>query len=183
MPVHIETNGYVLRSLRPQDATPRFTHWLNADEMLDGLNLPRLDFDAHALAAFITRFDDLHSHFIGIFDKSNGLLVGFYTLDVNTVHGVASITAGIGELEYRGQRVFWKTIDALLDHFFLYRDVDKITARVLARNRSMLFNFIDNPRFVYEAILRQECRAPDRTRLDLLVFAAFPDRPGRVGGS
>lgn len=177
-PVHIETNGFVLRSLTAADANPRFAQWLNGAEMREGLNLPPLDFDVARLAAFIASFDGRQNHFIGIFDRGNGLLVGFYTLDVNLTHRVASMTAGIGEPAYRGQRVYWRTIDALLDHFFLYREVEKVTARVLARNRAMLFNFVDNPRFVHEARLKDECRAPDGTRLDVLVFAAFPGAAG-----
>lgn len=173
-PVHVETNGFVLRTVAPADVTARFAQWLDSEEMREGLNLAPLGMDAARLASFIASFDGLQNHFIGIFDRSNGLLVGFYTLDVSTVHRVAAMTAGIGEPEYRGQRVYWRTIDALLDHFFTYRQVEKITARVLSRNRSMLFNFIDNPRFVHEACLKKECRAPDGSRLDVLVFAAFP---------
>ena len=171
-PVHVETNGFLLRSLVPADATPSVVSWINSDEMRDGLNLAPLNFDLDRLRHFIGSFDGLHNHLIGIFDPANGLLVGFYTLDVLAPHKVANITCGIGEKEYLGRRVLWRTIDALLDHFFTYRDVDKITARILARNQHMLFNFIDNTRFVWEARLRRECLDPSGKRLDVLVFAA-----------
>jgi RimJ/RimL family protein N-acetyltransferase len=174
-PVHIETNGYVLRSLIPADATPRFLEWLNSEKMLAGLNLPPLNFSLDQLRGFIAGFDNRNNYLIGIFDKSNQLLVGFYTIDVNLTHKVGNITTGIGEAGYLGRGVLWTTIDALLDHFYAYRDVEKMTARLLARNFPMLFNFKDNPRFVLEARLSRECRAPDGKRLDILVYASFKE--------
>lgn len=172
-PVHIETNGYLLRSLTPDDVSQRFLGWLNDLDMLRGLNLPPLNFTLEQLAAFIGSFDNYHNYFIGIFDKSNNMLVGFYTLDVNRTHKVAIITTGIGEPDYIGKNVLWLTNDALLDHFYTYRDVDKISARILAKNRRMLFNFVNNTRFAFEAKLKRECLSPDGERVDLLVFASF----------
>jgi len=170
-PVQIETHGFVLRSLVPGDVTARFVQWINAPAMRAGLNLPPLGLDAAQLQRFIGTFDGRHNHLIGIFEK--GLLIGFYTIDVNLTHKVGAITAGIGEIGYERRRVYWYTIDALLDHFFVYRDLDKIVARVLASNRAMLFNFVDNSRFFFEAKLRQECIGQDGERQDVLVFAAF----------
>ncbi|MFC3550367.1 GNAT family N-acetyltransferase [Lysobacter cavernae] len=173
--VTIETNGFLLRTLVPADVTPRFVEWINDARMREGLNLPELGFTAERLAQFIAGFDGVHHHFIGIFDRANGLLLGFYTLDVSLAHKVGNITASIGEPEYAGQRVFWRTIDALLDHFFTFRNIDKITARILAKNHGMLFNFVGNTRFVCEARLRKECLTPAGERVDVLVFASFKD--------
>lgn len=170
-PVHIATHGFVLRTLVPRDAVPRFVEWINAPAMRAGLNLAPLGFDEVMLQQFIASFDGIRNHFIGIFDKD--LLVGFYTVDVASVHKIGTLTAGVGEAGYERRRVYWNTIDALLDHFFLYRDVDKMVARVLATNRAMLFNFVDNSRFFLEGRLRQECLGVDGTRQDVLMFAAL----------
>lgn len=174
-PVHIETNGYLLRTVVPNDITTRAVDWVNSEAMRTGLNLPPLNFNLDRLRAFVDGFDGLNNHFIGIFDRASGQLIGFYTLDVNVPHKVGNITCGIGEEAYLGRRVLWYTIDALLDHFFTYRGVDKITARILAKNQHMLFNFIDNTRFVWEAKLRRECLGTNGERLDVLVFAAHRD--------
>lgn len=173
-PVHIDTHGYVLRSLTPADVTPRFVEWINDEVMREGLNLPPLNFTSEQLQGFVASFDDLHSHFIGIFANS-GLLLGFYTIDVNRTHKVGSITTGLGEPEHLGKGVLWTTIDALLDHFYLYRDLEKMTARVLARNLRMLFNFRGDPRFKFEAKLSRECLGLDGKRLDVLVFASHKE--------
>ncbi|MCD9087687.1 GNAT family protein [Stenotrophomonas sp. SY1] len=170
-PVQIGTHGFVLRTLLPADVTPRFVQWINAPAMRAGLNLAQLNFDEVRLRQFIASFDGRHNHIIGIFDQE--LLVGFYTVDVNLAHKVGALTAGIGEEGYARRKVYWNTIDALLDHFFVYRELDKIVARVLAGNSAMLFNFVDNSRFFFEARLREECLGQDGRRQDVLVFAAF----------
>ena len=172
-PVQITVNGFVVRTLVPADVTPRFAEWINSPAMRAGLNLPNLGFDETRLRQFIAGFDGRRNHIIGIFDKA--LLIGFYTIDVNLTHKVGSITAGIGEVGKGRRKVYWRTIDALLDHFFTYRDLDKMVAHILAGNTAMLFNFVDSSRFLHEARLRKECLGQDGRRQDLMVFAAFRD--------
>jgi len=173
----IETNGFVLRSLVPDDINPRVLSWLSDGEMMQGLNLTSLSFDLDQLRAFVGKFDNLHNYIIGIFEKSSGLLVGFYTIDVDLKHRVGQITTGVGERAYQGKGTLWATIDALLDHFYAERNVDKISARILAKNYRMIFNFKDNTRFVLEARLQQECLAPNGERVDILLFASFKNGP------
>ncbi|RUS65838.1 hypothetical protein CUZ56_02683 [Saezia sanguinis] len=175
-PVHIETNGFILRSLTAADATPRFLQWINSSEFLSGLNLRALNFTHEKLVRYIESFDNRNGYLVGIFAPQTGLLLGLYTLDVNLMHKVGNITTGVGEHAYEGKGVLWATIDALLDHFFAYRDIEKITARVLSSNRRMLFNFIGTPRFVFEARLFQECISIEGKRVDTLLFCTFKDQ-------
>ena len=183
-PIHLDTNGFILRSLIAADITPRFLTWLSSPEMLRGLNLNALAFDLDGLRKFVASFDHHNNYFIGIFDAKNGLLVGFYTIDVSHVHRVGQLTAGVGEADYSRKKVLWATIDALIDHFYAERSIEKFSARILARNYAMLFNFKDNPRFVLEACLEQECLAADGTRLDLLIFSSFKTPlPGKRSAS
>src|SRR5690606_5321249 len=111
--VHIDTHGFVLRTLLPADVTPRFLEWINAPAMRAGLNLPQLNFDEAGLRRFVMSFDGRNNHLIGIFEQ--GLLIGFYTIDVSLTHKVGAFTAGIGEAGYERRKVYWATIDALLD--------------------------------------------------------------------
>lgn len=172
-PVHVETNGYLLRSLCASDITPRFLQWLNDKDVQDGLNVANMSFSLEQMRAYVEQFDNLHNYILGIFDQSNGLLIGFYTMDVSLVHKTGNITVALGEKDYYGKGVLWKTTEALLDHFYAYRDLEKITARILAKNRRMLFNLIGAYRFTHEAVLRKECRAATGERLDVLIFASF----------
>ncbi|VFS47338.1 GNAT family N-acetyltransferase [Budvicia aquatica] len=173
VPVYIETNGYLVRSLAPSDVSDTFLQWMNSEDMMEGLNLPPINFSAQQLADYIAQFDNHRNFFLGIVDKSNNALIGFYTIDINLNHKVGHITTGIGEKNYSGKAVLWATIDALLDHFYLYRDLHKMSARILAKNRRMLFCFVKNPRFKLEGVLKEECLAPTGERVDILIFASL----------
>lgn len=174
-PVSLAAGRYLLRSLTPGDATPRFLTWLNSPEMLQGLNLSALNFTLEQLRRFIAGFDNRQNYLIGIFARDSGLLVGFYTIDMNLKHKVGQITTGIGEKAFEGKGALWATNDALLDHFYEHRDIEKMTARILSRNHRMIFNFVGSPTFFFEAKLKEECLAPDGKRLDILVFSSFRD--------
>jgi RimJ/RimL family protein N-acetyltransferase len=169
--INLETNEYIVRTVLPRDVTDEFLEWFNKAEMLRGLNLENLNFTLESLRSFVSRFDNFHNYFLGIF--SGDALVGFYTIDVNRHHKIGSITTGIGDKHYLGKHVLWSTIDAVIDHFYETRDIEKFTARILARNYAMLFNFKNNPRFELEGHLKQECRASDGKRLDILLFASY----------
>lgn len=175
-PIHIESNGYIVRSLTPDDATTRFALWFQSPQMTRGLNIPNIQFDQEQLARFIADFNDLTKYLVGIFDRKNNLLIGFYSMDVNLVHRTGNITAAITEPEYEGKKIFWQTIDAFLDHIFLYKTIEKVTARVLASNKRMLFNFLNNPRFVLEARQYKECVDLTGCRVDVLLFVTFKDQ-------
>lgn len=178
--VLIESGSYTVRSLRPSDATDELLSWLNRTDMLRGLNLSKVDFNLLQLRNFIAGFDNYHHYILGIFDRAGHKLVGFYTIDVNRTHKTGSLTTGIGDTSERGKRTLWATIDAILDHFYSARDIEKFTAHILARNYAMLFNFKNNTRFTLEAHLKRECLAPDGKRVDLLVFASFKDKPTQI---
>lgn len=174
-PIYIQTNGFTLRTLLASDVTLRFLEWINSPSLMAGLNLKPVNFTHNSLVQFINSFDNYNSYMVGIFDAENHALIGFYTLDVNRVQKTGSITTAIGENAYEGKGSLWATIDALLDYFFMFCDIDKITARVLANNRRMLFNFMGTPRFVFEAKLYKECLGINGQRIDLLLFSTFKD--------
>lgn len=173
IPIFIDTNGYLLRSLTPDDVSASFLEWMNSKDMMEGLNLPPINFSAQQLTDYIKQFDNHRNFFIGIFDKRDNKLIGFYTIDVNLTHKIGHITAGVGSAGYSGKAVLWATIDALLDYFYLYRDLHKMAARILSKNKRMLFCFVKNPRFVLEAVLKEECLAPSGERVDILIFSSF----------
>jgi len=172
-----ESEPYCVRSLLPSEVTPDFLSWFSKPDILRGLNLADLHFDLEKLRRFVAGFDNVHNYMLGIFSRKTNLLIGFYTLDVNLQHKVGVITTAIGHEAHRGAGVMWETIDGVLDYFYDNRDIEKITARVLAKNYSMLFNLKRNLRFVLEARLRHEARAPDGQRLDVLVFASYKTDP------
>lgn len=181
-PVNIVSGDYIVRSLTASDVDEVMLSWFKRPDMLRGLNLNDLGFNESKLKRFVSGFDNYRNYILGIIDQKNDKqLVGFYTIDVNLTHKVGSITTGLGDVTERGKRTLWATIDAVLDHFYSERDIEKFTARILARNHAMLFNFKNNPRFSLEAHLKNECIAPNGKRVDLLVFASHKKEDAHSG--
>ncbi len=176
-PIYLETNGYVLRSLIPSDASEQMLEWFKEPEMLRGLNLGGLGFDITKLQNMIAAFDNRNHFFIGIFRAGENRPIGFYTININPTHKTGNLTTGVGEAGISGRDVMWATSDALIDHFFDAGTVEKFTASVLATNYRMMFVMWGSPRFALEARHRHECRMPSGERVDLLIFAAFKTPP------
>ena len=172
-PVFIDSDDFLLRSLTPEDVNARMLSWITGSEMLRGLNIANLNFDLSRLKDFIARFDNKNHYFIGIFSKREKLLIGFYTVDVSFPHMVALLTGGIGEKGFEGKAVFWRTIDALMDYFYNYRNIYKIKSHVMERNLRMLFNYMNAPHFELEAVLKDDFITPTGERSDILVFSSF----------
>ena len=174
-PISLETENYWLRSLTVDDAGPTFLSWLKDKEIMDSLNLAPLDFTMERLRQFITGFTNRENYLIGLFARPHGKMVGFYTMDINLAHRTGQITTAIGDRAYWGRDALVETILALRDHLFAFRNIDKLSARILAKNRRVLFNFIGSQDFPFEAFLKKECLSQDGNRLDVMVFSAVKE--------
>lgn len=171
--VKVETEHYTLSSLEPADATPLLQGWLRDESILDGMNLSPLNWSIPEIQAFIRTFDNNGSFIVGIRAKPASTLIGFHTVSVNRRHRTAQFTAAVGDKSYWGKGVLAETTRALVDHMFTARGVEKMYARVLAKNRRIVFNFANSSMFQLEGTLRQEILAPNGERHDILTFACL----------
>ena len=171
--VYLESDGFILRTLSPNDISPRVAGWFTSERMCRGLNMPVVEErGVDDVRNFPPTFDNIRGYLIGIYDGRHGPLIGFYVVEVAPSQQAARITFGIGEESYEGQRVSWRTIDVLLNFFFLEIGIQKVYAAVLSTNLRMLFNFIGNPRFIFKGRIDDACEGPEGDHLDTLIFVA-----------
>ena len=175
-PIHTETDHYLLRSLTAADVTPEFAGWFDDPLMLQGLNLPALNFSEDGLRAFVASFDNHTNYLIGIFSKEGGQLMGFYNFSVNLKHRVASVTVGASPNAKIGRPLFWETMMPMYNALFEHTTVEKISGRILMTNRRMLFAIMGGDDIFCEGIFRQEILGPDGKRLDVMAIARFKDK-------
>jgi len=126
-----------------------------------------------SLRGFFNSFDCIARHLIGIEDRTTNVLIGFYVVDINRAHRTAQLTAAIGDTSYVGKGVLYEASPVLVRYLCKERQVDKVSARVVATNRRMLFNFMIPDVFQFEARLRQEVLTPEGKRADILVFSSL----------
>ena len=174
-PVYLESANLITRSLTAADVTSEFAEWFNDAQMLRGLNLNALNFSVDGLRAFVASFDNINNLLLGIFNKADGQLLGFYNFSINPQHRIATITMGASPHVKSANAALRESWFPVCDELFDHRKVDKITARVLANNRRLVFAVMDTQHWVCEGMLKQEILAPDGSRIDVLVLSVFKD--------
>ena len=175
-PVSVFSENYHLRTMKDADASETFIRWLNSPEILSGLNIPPRQWTVDSLRGFFNSFDCIARHLIGIEDRTTNAVIGFYVVDINRAHRTAQLTAAIGDTSYVGKGVLYEASPVLVRYLFKERQVDKVSARVVATNRRMLFNFMIPDVFQFEARLRQEVLTPEGKRADILVFSSLKNQ-------
>lgn len=173
--IHIETDNLITRTMRAADVTEDFVQWFNDPQMLQGLNLSALHFSLDGLRSFVASFDNVHHFLIGIFNKADDKIAGFYNFTVNAQHRVATLTLGADPNTNIGRNILKESWPLLCDALFSKTKIDKITSRVLSTNRKLLFVLIHANYFVYEGLLKQEILGKDGKRLDVMVISCFKD--------
>jgi RimJ/RimL family protein N-acetyltransferase len=136
--VDIDCGNYVLRTLTVDDASERWASWMSDAKNLRLLNSTPKAMTRDDVAAYIKLFDQRSHLLIGIFEKQNGLLVGFFRLDIDHRLKRCLMFLLIGEQRYR----HWSVTDELRgpfqDYIFDILGLNAILATVLTSNRAMV---------------------------------------------
>lgn len=140
-PANLQTKRFRLRSLKPADASDRWRGWIRDPAVMDPLNAPTRDLSRHDLANYIAAHDDDSRFLIGIFDKTSGGQIGFFSIEVDRGHRLATFNVVIGEKDWWGKGVVNEARAALLDFFFESRGIEKACGMPLARNFAAVFNY------------------------------------------
>lgn len=136
----IHTDRFVLRPLRPEDATPRYLRWLHsrlARRYIQGATARPTLVELRAyIAARHARSDVL---FLGIFLRSTGEHIGNIKYEpIDSVRRTAEMGILVGERTWRGRSVAAEVIRASAEWLHSYRDVRKILLGVDLANKGAL---------------------------------------------
>jgi RimJ/RimL family protein N-acetyltransferase len=169
-PVQVQTERFELRSLTPADASDRWIGWAADPEVMAPLNSPARTLGREELANYIASADNIQRYLIGIFDKASNGLIGFFMIDVDAPHRLATFNVVVGEKPWWGKGVINETRAALLDHFFEQRGIEKAFGAPLARNFPAVFNYKAQG-WRHEGTLHgQRLSVADGSRLDQYQF-------------
>lgn len=142
--MHVETHNYIVRSLKPDDATDGWCDWLAdpiAQRMLNA-KPHRLTIDQ--VRDYIASFDRIKSHILGIFEKSTGRVVGIRTVHVDPLHKEYLVNVLVGEADARGRGARHETRHAM--HSFMFGELGMLAGRctVLSYNTEMIATLMRN---------------------------------------
>ena len=174
-PVFLETKRFALRSLKPSDASERWSNWLKDPEVMGPLNAPIRKWTAQELMAHLASTDNNERYLIGIFDLTSKIQIGFFMIDVDLFHRRATFNVVIGEKAWWGKGVVNEARAALLDEFFDNRGIDKASGMPFARNFPAVFNYKAQG-WRHEGTLRsQALPVAGGSRLDQFQFGLTKD--------
>lgn len=136
--VEVDCGDYLLRTLRPEDASDRWASWMVQQKNLRLLNLPPKAMARADVAAYIGQFDQRSHLLIGIFEKKSGLNIGFFRLDIDARLKRCLMFLMIGEQKYRRWSVTHQIRVPFQDYIFDTLGLKTILATVLTSNRAMV---------------------------------------------
>jgi RimJ/RimL family protein N-acetyltransferase len=169
-PIQLRTRRFELRTLKPSDACENWLAWAKDPEVMNPLHLPPRQMTLHELASYIASFDNVNRCLIGLFDRAGKELIGFFMVEVDHGHRLASFNVLIGDKAWWGKGAVNEARAALLDYFFEQRGIEKACGNPLARNFPAIFNYKAQG-WRHEATLREHRLSPvDGKRTDQYQF-------------
>jgi RimJ/RimL family protein N-acetyltransferase len=179
-PILLETERFALRSLKPSDASERWQNWAKDPEVMGPLNARTREMSREYLANYASSFDNSNRYLIGIFEKAKGLHIGFFIVEVDHAHRVATFNVVVGDKTWWGKAVVNEARAALLDEFFDKRGIEKACGVPLTRNFPAVLNYKAQG-WRHEGTLHgQRLSSADGSRLDQYQFGLLRDEWHRI---
>jgi RimJ/RimL family protein N-acetyltransferase len=169
--VYFDTPNLYVRTLTIDDATERWASWFDQEEVRQGLNLSDGPRTKAAIADYIRKFDQVSNLLLGIFDRTNHLLVGMFTVQIDWQIGRYLTNTVVGEAEYRHRGVMLEVTPPYRDYFFEELGLRVMTASALATNKPII-GYLYKTGWTLNQTLRNHARsAADGSPVDLHLFS------------
>lgn len=170
-PIYLETPNLCVRTMTVADATDRWAAWFDQAEVRAGLNLGAGRKSKADMVAYVRTFDQTSNILLGIFDRSNDLLVGILTVQVDWRIGRYLANTVVGESEYRHRGVMLEISQPYRDYFFDTLGLNVMTATALATNKPIIA-YLDKTGWTRNQTLKNHVRsATDGTMVDLHLYS------------
>ena len=168
-PVRLETESYLVRSMRAEDVTERFMSWLNDAEVMNMVYMPTVP-TREQFVRGLRAYNNVSRFYLGIFETASAKHVGYFKVLCDIMNRRAHTTTVIGDRDYWGSNVVLETRAALLDFLFEAAGMHKVVSSVYTRNLPAIFNNKAQG-FRCEGILKDQEPAPEGGWRDVYVFA------------
>lgn len=167
----IDGPQYLMRTLGVEDATDRWPAWYADREVRKMINLEKAPQSKADMVDYIRSFDQKQSVLLGIFDKTNGLLVGILSLHIDWVQKTFTCNMVVGEAEYRHKGVIMAITPPFRDYLFETRGLQKMLATALATN-TVIRGYFEKTGWTLDRTLKDHVRAHDGgAMIDLCCYS------------
>lgn len=174
--IKLQTEHFLVKTLSENDACQSLANWLADPELMGNLNKKPSRLLSQQLKRFIASHDQAKKLILGVFEITDGKLIGYYTVSIDADDRRASFTILIGDRGYWGKSVVNQTREMLIDYMFNNIGVDKITGSPIARNFPAIFNY-KAQNWKLEGILKKHVvdSSAINNRLDIYIFSMLKE--------
>lgn len=169
-----ETRRFHLRSLTPADITPDYISWWNDNEIQEGLGAVARGWTRENALQNLATFDNINKFHLGVYQKTNGRLVGFFSFFMDPIHKVSMANFVLGEKALWGTGVLIEIKIHLMDFMFNTLGAEKLETKIFGRNLPSIFNS-KAMGFVPEGILIKHQRQQGGGRRDVYLFGMLKE--------
>ena len=169
-PFTIETANFVIRFLRPEDATDRWSAWFESAYVREALNMDSRPRTKAEMQSYIASFDQRDRLLLGVFDKTNSLLVCIGSAQIDWNAGNYLINTVVGEPDYRNAAVMSELTPPFRDYFFDVLGLKSSTATALGTN-TVIRKFLESTGWTLIQVLKNHQRShADGSMIDLYLY-------------
>jgi RimJ/RimL family protein N-acetyltransferase len=136
--IRLHCGRFLVRTLRPEDATERWASWGTDPEAVETLNTSGRTLSKTDVVNYIKGFDQRTHLLSGIFDKTTQTLVGIFRVDLDYRLNRALLNLFIGEPAYRNTGVTSQVFIPNADYGFNTLGLDMVVASVLSRHKTLI---------------------------------------------
>lgn len=167
----IDTPNLYLRTLSVNDASPQWLGWFGQAAIRDGLNLTAAPQSLAEVACYIATYDQRSKIILGIFDRTNDLLLGIHATQIDWRTGRYLVNTFVGEAGFRHRGVMLEVAQPVRDYFFDILNLKVMTATALATNKPIV-NYLHKTGWTLNRTLKNHTRSNnDGTMVDLHLFS------------
>lgn len=169
-PVYVETPNFYIRTMRADDATDRWSAWFGSAYVREALNMDDRPRTKDDMLAYIAGHDQRSKLMVGVFDKTNGLLVCIGSAQVDWQRGNYLFSTVIVEAAYRNAGVMTELTPPFRDYFFDVLGLKTSTATALATN-TVICSFLEKTGWTLTQTLKNHTRRhSDGAMIDLRLY-------------
>ncbi|SRR6266700_536165 len=169
--VRIESENYLVRTVKLDDASDRWASWMSDPEAVHMLNAPAKTLHKSDIVKYIKQFDQRSRLLLGIFTKQSSRHIGIITFNIDFALRQFLVNMLIGEPQYRNHGVTNEITEPCREYLFETLGMKKMLCTALARNH-IIIHYLLKTGWKLEQTRKQHVKSrSDGTMLDLCFFS------------
>jgi RimJ/RimL family protein N-acetyltransferase len=169
--VRIEAGEFLIRTLKPEDASERWAAWMADPEVQYMLNSPPRSMTRSEFESYIEKFDQRSNLLWGIFEKRTDAGIGFFTVHADYALSQGVVNLLIGEPKFRNHGVLSSIRKHFAEYFFETLGLETMRASALARNEIIINTLLKGGWKVDQLLKEHMVAQAGQAKLDLYLLS------------